>query len=40
MGLYPFIKAVKFMRLPGRLKILLFPKRRADGTVGLPMPVL
>ena len=37
---YPFIKAVKFMSLPTRLKIRLFPKGRADETVGLPMPVL
>ena len=37
---YPFIKAVKVRRLPTHLQILLFPKRRADDTVGLPMPVL
>ena len=37
---YPFIKAVKVMRLLARLKIRLFPKNRADDTVGLPMPVL
>ena len=37
---YPLIKAVKVMRLPARLKIRLFPKRHADGTVGLPMPIL
>ena len=37
---YPFIKAVNIMRLPTRLKTRLFPKGRADGTVGLPMPVL
>ena len=37
---YPFIKAVKIVRLPVRPKTRLFPKRRADGMVGLPMPVL
>ena len=37
---YPFIKAVKIMHLLVRPKTHLFPKRHADGTVGLPMPVL
>ncbi len=40
MNPYPFIKVIKVMCLPARLKIRLFPKRRADDTVGLPMPVL
>ena len=37
---YPLIKAVKVMRLPARLKTRLFPKRHANDTVVLPMPVL
>mgnify|MGYP006267671001 CR=1 FL=1 len=37
---YPFIKAVKIMHLPSRPKARLFPKRHADGTVGLPVPAL
>ena len=37
---YPFIKAIKIVRLPVHRKTRLFPKRHADGTVGLPMPVL
>ena len=37
---YPLIKAANIKRLPTRLKTRLFPKGRADGTVGLPMPVL
>ena len=37
---YPFIKAIKIVRLPVRPKTRLFPKRHADGTVELPMPVL
>ena len=37
---YPFIKVVKIVRLPVCPKTRLFPKRRADGTVGLPVPAL
>ena len=37
---YPFIKAVNIKRLPTRLNTRLFPKGRADGAVGLPMPIL
>ena len=37
---YPFIKAVKIMRLPTHPKARLFPKCHADGTVGLPIPAL
>ena len=34
-------KGSKIMRLPTRpKKTSLFPKRRADGTVGLPIPAL
>ena len=33
-------KGSKIMCLPTCLKTRLFPKRRADGAVGLPMPVL
>ena len=37
---YPFIKAVKIVRLPVRPKTRSFPKRRVNSAVGLPMPVL
>ena len=40
MNPYLFIKAANIKRLPTRLKTRLFPKSRADGTLGLPMPVL
>ena len=37
---YLFIEAMNIKRLPTSLKTCLFPKGRANGTVGLPMPVL
>ena len=37
---YLFIKAVNIKRLPTCPKNLLIPKGRANGAVGLPMPVL
>ena len=38
---YPFIGAVKKVRLPTRLlKIAYFPSATIDGAVGLPIPVL
>ena len=40
MNPYPLIKAIIVMRLLASLEIRLFPKRRADGIVGLPMPIL
>ena len=36
----PLIKAVNIKRLLMGLKTCLFPRNHADGTVGLPTPVL
>ena len=37
---YLFIKAVETVRLPTCPINCLFPKRRVDGAVGLPTPIL
>ena len=39
-GLCPFIKAENIERPPTSPKTRLFPRGRANGTVGLPKPVL